>query len=136
MQLAVHNDYKLTHPQSRHSRSNVLRSVPDSIIFTWNNLPSVILQALMSSRGLQTLKTGVHHASPPVFLPAVGYRLTITSLHRPCPVLTCESPGPPPLYLSLPFLYLSLSLSLYFFLYLSLSLSPPLPVSISHYICP
>ena len=61
MQLAVHHNYQLTHPQSRHSRSNVLRSFPDAIISTWNSLPSVVLQALSSSRGLQTFKTRVYH---------------------------------------------------------------------------
>ena len=61
MQLAVHHDYQLTHPQSCHSRSNVLRAFPDAIISTWNSLPSVVQQALPSSRGLQTFKTRVYH---------------------------------------------------------------------------
>ena len=63
MQLAVHHNYQLTHPQSRHSRSNVQRSFPDAIISTWivNSLPSVVLQAFPSSRGLQTFKTRVYY---------------------------------------------------------------------------
>ena len=61
MQLAVHHNYQLTHPQSRHSRGNVLRSFPDAIISTWNSFPSVVLQAFPSSRGLQTFKTRFYH---------------------------------------------------------------------------
>ena len=61
IKLAVHHNYQLTHPQSCHSRSNVLRSFPNAIISTWNSLPSVALQAFPSSRGLQTFKTRVYH---------------------------------------------------------------------------
>ena len=57
---ATHHPSQLTSILPPQSRNNTLRSFPHSLITTWNQLPTTLLQSPPSRRGMHTFKKNIN----------------------------------------------------------------------------